>query len=150
MNYGQYPSKSALQENIKAVSPDTWEHINIALVRYALKNKKESGIMTRTDATAVDTNIHEPADSTLLKDGIRVITRTLHKAKELCPELEFTDHTRSAKKRVVSIISSIERKCIKAYKKLLGLARKVVQYGARAVSLLKACKAHDIQKMILA
>jgi len=150
MNHNQYPGKSALQENIKSISPDTWEHINTVLVRYALKNKKESGTMTRTDATAVDTNIHEPTDSTLLQDGIRVITRTLRKAKELCPELEFTDHTRAAKKRVLDIISSKKRKRLKAYKKLLGLARNVVQYGTRAISSLKACKAPDIAKVILA
>ncbi len=148
MNHGQYPGKSALQENIKAISPDTWEHINTALVRYALKNKKESGNMTRTDATAVDTNIHEPTDSTLLQDGIRVITRTLIKAKELCPELEFSDHNRAAKKRVLNIISSKDHKREKAYKKLLRLAHNVVHYSTRASSLLETYNSPDIEKMI--
>ena len=45
----------------------------------------------------MDTNIHRPSDSTLLQDSIRITTRTLQKAKELCPNLIFSDHNRAAK-----------------------------------------------------
>jgi transposase, IS5 family len=150
LNYNQEPSKSSLQNNIKSISEDSWEYIHNALVKYSIDKKIETGNMTRTDATAVDTNIHKPSDSTLLQDGIRVITRTLMKTSELCPELTFSDHNRAAKKRVLNIMHSKDKKREKAYKKLLGLARNVVQYSEQAISLLAAYNDPDIEKSILA
>ena len=35
------------------------------------------GRRLRVDTTVVETNIHYPTDSTLLADGVRVLTRTL-------------------------------------------------------------------------
>lgn len=102
-NYPQKPSKSSLQGNIKSISKDAWEVIHNT-GHYGMNNKIDSGNTTRKDATAVNINIHKPSDSTLLQDGIRVITRTVHKAKELCPDLKFSDHNRAAKKRVLNIM----------------------------------------------
>jgi IS5 family transposase len=31
----------------------------------------------RIDTTVVETNVHYPTDSTLLQDGVRVLTRTM-------------------------------------------------------------------------
>jgi len=106
--------------------------------------------MTRTDATAVDTNIHKPSDSTLLQDGIRVITRIFQKTKELCPELKFSDHNRAAKKRVLNIMHAKDKKREKAYKRLLGLARNVVHYSDQAHAQLGAYNDPDFEKKLLA
>nr|WP_050775096.1 ISNCY-like element ISDth2 family transposase [Desulfonatronospira thiodismutans] len=150
LDYNQKPGKSSLQANIKSISEDTWEKINKALVKYSLDTKIETGNMTRTDATAVDTNIHKPCDSTLLQDGIRVITRILQKTKELCPGVKFSDHNRAAKKRVLNIMHAKDKKREKAYKKLLGLARNVVQYADQAHAELKAYNDPDFEKKLLA
>ncbi|MFN2267042.1 MAG: ISNCY family transposase, partial [Desulfonatronovibrio sp.] len=149
LNYLQKPSKSSLQSNIKSISVDAWEAIHKELVHYGMDNKIESGNTTRIDATAVDTNIHKPSDSTLLQDGIRIITRTLHKAKELCPDLKFSDHNRAAKRRVLNIMHYKSKKRKKAYKKLLGLAHNVVGYSRQAISLLSACNSPDIEDNLL-
>src|SRR4029450_14068215 len=37
------------------------------------------GRRLRVDTTVVETNIHYPTDSTLLADGVRVLTRTLRR-----------------------------------------------------------------------
>src|SRR5258707_3265481 len=37
------------------------------------------GRRLRVDTTVVETNIHYPTDSTLLADGVRVVTRTLRR-----------------------------------------------------------------------
>ena len=34
----------------------------------------------RIDTTVVATNVHYPTDSTLLRDGVRVLTRTMQRA----------------------------------------------------------------------
>lgn len=150
MSHNDNPSKSSLQANIKSISEETWEEINKSLVRYAVNKKFEMGAMTRTDATTVDTNIHQPSDSTLLQDGIRVITRILTKIKILCPSFTYSDHNRAAKKRVLNIMHFKDKKREKAYKKLLGLAHSVVEYSNQAKSLLITCNGPDIETNILA
>jgi IS5 family transposase len=60
---------------------ETWETINQVILGYAKQEKIESGRKVRIDATAVDTDIHHPTDSTLLADGVRIITRWLTAAK---------------------------------------------------------------------
>ena len=149
-NYSQKPGKSSLQSNIKSISEEAWESIHKELVLYGIHKKVEAGNMTRIDATAVDTNIHKPSDSTLLQDGIRVITRILQGAKVICPELKFSDHNRAAKKRVLNILHFKDKKRTKAYKKLLGLAHNVVKYSQQASSLLAAYNGPDIEDKLLA
>jgi len=69
LDMGQYPCKSILQRNIKALREETWETINQVILGYAKQEKVESGRKVRIDATAVETDIHHPTDSTLLADG---------------------------------------------------------------------------------
>ena len=48
---------------------------------------KDKGVVAgrrmRVDTTVVETNIHYPSDSTLLGDGVRVLTRTMRKISEI-------------------------------------------------------------------
>jgi len=83
LKMGQYPCGSALQENIKAIAAETWEAVNRLLLEYAARQKVEKGRAVRLDATVVETHIHHPTDSTLLLDGIRVITRMLQAGKAM-------------------------------------------------------------------
>ena len=96
LEMGQYPCKSVLQENIKAIREETWEAIHGEILGYAKQEKIETGRVVRVDSTAVETDIHHPTDSTLLVDGIRIITRWLTEGKQLLPipRYEFSDHQR--------------------------------------------------------
>jgi IS5 family transposase len=85
LDLGQYPCGSTLQDNIKAIAAETWEAVNRVLLEYAGRQKVEKGRTVRLDATVVETHIHPPTDSTLLLDGIRVITRLLQAGKALNP-----------------------------------------------------------------
>src|SRR2546426_61712 len=73
------------------------------LVRLARQRKVVRGRKLRVDTTVVETNIHHPTDSTLLQDGVRVITRTLHKIRRRVGKLRFRDRTRSVSRRVFAI-----------------------------------------------
>ncbi len=96
---GVVPRKSALQDNISRIKPQTWERINRALIGQALAAEVEYSEQVRIDSTVVETNIHEPSDSSLLCDGIRVLTRFMVKAKSKLdvPGIDFTDHRKSAR-----------------------------------------------------
>jgi IS5 family transposase len=69
--------KSAPCNNIKAISPQTWEEINKVLVKCAADAGIEKGRKVRIDSTVVSSDIHEPTDSGLLWDSVRVIARIL-------------------------------------------------------------------------
>lgn len=141
LDMGQYPCDSVLQENIKAVSDTTWEAINRTIINSASAQKVETGRKVRIDATAVETNIHEPRDSRLLCDGVRIITRWLERGKSLNPTpcYSFSDHRRVMKKRLIVILNSKkEEQRVSAYKDMLFYARLVAGYAEDAIKDLSS------------
>ena len=74
--------KSGLRNNIKAISAETWEAINRILVAYGQDKGIEKGKQVRIDCTVVSSNIHDPTDSSLLWDCVRVLTRMLVQINE--------------------------------------------------------------------
>jgi len=99
------PKKSVLHRTISAIRPETWEAVNRALLANAKQDKLESGAMVRIDSTVTATLMHEPSDSALLWDAVRVMTRLLRQAAALpgAPALQWRDRRRLAKKRARAI-----------------------------------------------
>ena len=148
MRIGQYPSSSTLQENIKALSVESWESVHQAVLGYAEGQGLEKGRTARMDSTVVETNIHHPTDSTLLQDGIRIITRWLSEGKSLhpVPEYSFVDHNRRTKKRVMTILNARKETIRqKAYRDLLDLAGRVRGYALGAIPELSGFISDDAQ-----
>jgi IS5 family transposase len=136
----QHPCKSVLQENIKSLGEDTWEAIHREILLYAQCKRIERGRKVRIDSTVVETDIHHPTDSTLLWDGIRVMTRWLTEGKDLAPQPRyvFSDHTRGAKKRLMTILNAKKDKVREAaYRELLAYAHRVVIYAVEAIPELQ-------------
>jgi IS5 family transposase len=146
---GRTPRASTLQKNIKSLSQESWEAINQSIVCYAASENMERGRKVRMDSTGVESNIHYPADSSLLQDATRVITRWLANGKELCPvpDYAFSDHQRRAKKRVLKIQNSRkEKERRKAYQDLLLVAQLVLRYALRAIPVLQAYESELIEE----
>ena len=99
------PKKSVLHRTISAIRPETWEAVNRALLASAKQDKLESGAMVRIDSTVTAVLMHEPSDSALLWDAVRVMTRLLRQAAALpgAPVLQWRDRRRLAKKRARAI-----------------------------------------------
>lgn len=153
LSMGQYPSGSTLQENIKDIAAETWEAVNRVLLEYAAQQKLEKGRAVRMDSTVVETHIHHPTDSTLLMDGIRMITRLLQAGKTLnpMPWYTFADHQRAAKKRGLQILNARKDQVRhKAYRELLSLARRVQGYALQAIAELKRFVGADLEETIAA
>jgi len=133
--------KSALCNNIKAITPETWEAINRTLIAYGKDKGVEQGKQARIDCTVVSSNIHEPTDSSLLWDSVRVLTRMLGQINERFNDLEipFSDHTKRAKRRMLGVMNTKSNKVRKKqYEDLLKVTNKTVNYAHNAVSLLEA------------
>lgn len=145
--------KSALCSNIKAISPETWEAINQVTIGHAKEKGIEDARKVRLDCTVVSSNIHEPKDSSLLWDSVRVITRILTQAKTQFEGVSilFTDHTRRAKRRMLGVMNAKNEKARnKEYKDLLKIAHRAVGYAQRAIPVLETYTCADPLQMIKA
>jgi len=132
------PSRSTLAENLKKVRAPTLEAIGAMVIRYAAKMGIERGRKVRVDSTVVEANVHAPTDSSLLFDGVRVLTRLLRGADKHFGFGLYTDHTRRAKRRMLAIqYTGSKPKRTTAYRDLLKVAGKSVGYADRAIKYLE-------------
>jgi transposase, IS5 family len=134
------PTKSALNANLKALQPATLEAINRIFLGAAQEAKVETGRTVRADCTVVESNIHEPADSELLWDCVRVLTRLLGRARDLLgpTKVVFGNRTRRAKRRRKEIFNAKKAEDRqRAYRDLLGVTAEVYRYGLEARELLR-------------
>jgi IS5 family transposase len=131
--------KSALNANIKTLSPQTWQRISDDLLIYAKDEKIEKGRKARIDCTVVESNIHKPLDSVQLFDAVRVIARLLTKARDdFGIKIVFTDHRRRAKKRMIGIqYAKGEKQRTPLYKDLLKVTRKTIGYAIQAEKMVR-------------
>lgn len=103
--FGRRVRWTTLQMNVKRLRAETWEAINRVILQFARTRRIETGQKVRVDTTTVEANIHEPSDSSLLWDCVRVVTRLLHRVADELPvaHVPFTDHTRRAKRRAFAL-----------------------------------------------
>src|SRR5437588_507196 len=88
-----------------AVGPEVLKQIHDRMVTIAQDNGVVAGRRMRVDTTVVETNIHHPTDSTLLGDGVRVLTRTMRKITDIVGAVgtKLRDRSRSVKLRLFEI-----------------------------------------------
>jgi IS5 family transposase len=134
------PSKSALNANFKALRLATLEAIHLVVLGAAKEAKVETGRKVRVDCTVVESNIHEPSDSELLWDGVRVITRLMGQARKLlgAATVAFGNRSRRAKRRrkeIANAKTAVERQ--RAYRDLLAVSAEVYASGLRIRDLVR-------------
>lgn len=128
----EVPAKSTVAENLKKVQAETLEEINRVLLKRAAREKVERGGKVRIDSTVTETNIHEPSDSTLLWDCVRVLTRLLKQART-AGFTAWRDHTKRAKRRMLGVQRAKNKEKRKPlYRDLLKVSRKVAGYAVAA------------------
>ena len=108
---GWTPKRAVLQKTISAITAASWEAINQTVVGSARQTKLELAAMVRIDSTVVKALMHDPSDSSLLWDAVRVMTRLLEQARGLAgtAAISWRDHRRLAKKRALAIPHSLGR-----------------------------------------
>ena len=123
-----------------AVRPDVIKQIHERIVAIAKEKGVCQGARMRIDTTVVETNIHYPTDSSLLGDGVRVLTRAMKKITRIAGEVgcQLRDRSRSVKRRVMEIGRAArarsaqgKAKLDKAYANLLGSTSRVVGQARR-------------------
>ena len=99
------PDFSTFSRNFGVLGDDVTREINVRVVRMAAEEGIARGRRLRTDTTVVESNVHYPTDSTLLQDGIRVLTRAAKRLAAQCEPgaVEIVNRARATKHRVLEI-----------------------------------------------
>ncbi|WP_027038805.1 ISNCY family transposase [Mesorhizobium ciceri] len=141
------PQKSALQKTISAMRPETWEEINRVLLSSARQAKLEDGTVVRLDSTVTSALMHEPSDSSLLWDAVRVMVRLLKRADVLIggTSMAWRDHCRAAKKRARKIQFTRGRpNRVQLYRELIAITRATLAYLEQASERLAVASTPSI------
>ena len=142
------------------IQPETLHAFNERLTTIATELKITRGRKLRTDGTVVETAIHYPTDSSLLADGVRVLSRTLKRAKGLIgqtvaetPRL-FRDRTRSARQQARRIVNGARQRSEtaktamkRAYQRLIGIAQASVKQARTVLPVLQNQAEPSAQKL---
>ncbi|MGH8614704.1 MAG: ISNCY family transposase [Gammaproteobacteria bacterium] len=133
------PKKSVLHQTISTIRAETWEQINRVLLASAGQEKLEHGRVVRLDSTVTAALLHEPSDSSLLWDAVRVMTRLLCEADGLIGGigLLWRDHRRAAKKRARAIrYAGARPKRVQLYRELIKITQATLAYLRQAAAQL--------------
>ncbi len=137
------PSFKTIQRDIKKIRPESFEAINQTLLAFAAKQGIEKGRTVRVDCTVVESNIHEPSDSSLLLDSVRVLSRVNKRAQERFGLPAF-DRSRMAKKRFKKILNSKNKADrVAPYKDLLKVTRELYDNATNIAEALQKQHANN-------
>lgn len=130
------------------LGPEILKGLVERLVALARQRHVIRGLRMRVDTTVVETNIHYPTDSTLLADGVRVLTRTLKQLRAAVTDgvVRLRDRTRSVARRVFGIVQLSRHarqepgktRMRTLYRELMGHTRAVVRQAERVAQQVAA------------
>jgi transposase, IS5 family len=102
---GKVPDAKTMGRWGVALGPQALKQVHERIIKIALEKDVTTGRRMRVDTTVVEANIHHPTDSTLLADGVRVLTRTMKKITKIAGAVgtKLCDRSRSVKFRLLEI-----------------------------------------------
>ena len=136
---GKVPDAKTLGRLAQALDPEVIEKIHARLVALAKEHKVVAGRRMRVDTTVVETNIHYPTDSSLLGDGVRVLTRLMKKVSQIAGEAgtRLRDRRRSVQHRLIEIGRASRSKGETAQERVKSLYGKLIEITGRVAAQAK-------------
>ena len=137
---GKVPDDTVMNKWALALGPEVVQALHKRIVAIAYERKIVTGRTMRLDTTVVETNIHYPTDSSLLGDGVRVLTRAMQRITAIAGAAGATlrDRRRSVKFRLLEIGRAARSKggtgkdrLAQGYRKLLVATGRVVGQATR-------------------
>src|SRR5438876_551257 len=140
---GDVPDAKTILKIAKALGPDVIAQLHRQVVEVAKRAGVTHGRRFRIDTTVVATNVHYPTDSTLLRDGVRVLTRTMERASAALGDRSgrIRNRLRSVTRRVLIIgyqarSPKTRDAMVKSYRQLMATTRAVLRDTATMVRRL--------------
>jgi len=131
---GEVPDAKTILKIARALGPAVLEQLHRQILEVAKRAGVTHGRRFRIDTTVVETNVHYPTDSTLLHDGVRVLTRTMRRGCAALgePVTRVRNRLRSVNRRLIAIRLQSRREAtrpalVRSYRRLLGTTRAVVR-----------------------
>jgi transposase, IS5 family len=137
---GKVPDDKTMGRLARQLRPEVIRHVHDRVVAIAQEENIVQGRKMRVDTTVVESNIHYPTDSSLLGDGVRVLTRAMKKIDTIAAEAgaKLRNRSRSVKLRVLEIaraarskVPQSQEKLKQAYGKLLDATSRVAGQAKR-------------------
>src|SRR3984893_16611290 len=102
---GKMPDAKTMGRWGLVLGPQVLKQIHERIVKIARDKGVTAGRRMRVDTTVVETDIHHPTDSTLLGDGVRVLTRAMRKITKIVGTAgtKLRDRSQSVKLRLLEI-----------------------------------------------
>jgi IS5 family transposase len=128
------PDAKTILKIAKALGPEVITDLHQRVVDVAKRAGVTRGRRFRIDTTVVETNVHYPTDSTLLQDGVRVLTRAMQRAS--VARGPSASRVRSRLRRVSRLSLAISRQArtpktrdamIQSYRRLMATTRAVLR-----------------------
>ena len=154
------PDDTTLIRWAALVQPVTLAHFNQRLTQLATQLKVTKGRKLRTDGTVVETNIHYPSDSSLLSDSVRVLGRTLSRAKEalqgktVLGATVFRNRTRSVRRFARQVGEAMRKSSATAkaegslaYRKLVQATQVTIQQARQVLPALQARASEETERL---
>lgn len=156
------PDDTTLIKWANLIQPETLHSLLEHVVVLAHRLKVTRGRKLRTDGTVVESNIHYPTDSSLLVDGVRVLGRTLSRARKVVESAAaevgqvakkvFRNRLRSARKTARQISDATRRRSQESrwrsrsgYQKLIEIAQKSMEQAHEVVEMLQEVSTQEAQ-----
>jgi transposase, IS5 family len=136
---GKVPDDKTMGRLARQMGSEAIETLHQRMVAIAVEKKVVGGRRMRVDTTVVETNIHYPTDSTLMGDGVRVLTRVMKKvaAATGAEGTKFRDRSRSVKRRILEIAYAARNKNEKGQAKMKAAYGKLLEATSRVVGQAK-------------
>jgi transposase, IS5 family len=132
---GRVPDRKTLGRIALALRPEVVAELQRRLVAIAREHKIVSGRNLRVDTTVTEANIHHPTDSSLLGDGVRVLTRVMKRVNDIAEGAgtQLRDRSRSVKLRVVEIARVSRSKSQQGQERMKKLYEQLLDASGRVV-----------------
>ncbi len=133
------PDAKTLGRLAIALGPEIIEQIHRRVIAIACEKRIVRGRRLRLDTTVVETDIHYPTDSSLLGDGVRVLTRAMKRIAKIAGRAgtRLRDRTRAVGYQVRQIARSSRSRVPQGQERLRACYRKLLYHTARVVGQAK-------------
>src|SRR5947209_3539408 len=151
------PRHNCFSRLFAVLSPAATQKIHQRVVSLAQQRGVAPGRKCRVDTTVVESNVHYPTDSTLLADGVRVLSRSLARIAQQCKRgtLEVLNHGRAVKYRLLEIsraaksqTQASQQRMQDSYHQLLASTRGVVRQATEVLEKWQKGKLKVVGKVL--
>jgi IS5 family transposase len=154
------PDDTTLIRWANLIQPETLERFNQRVTQLATELHITQGRKLRTDGTVVESNIHPPTDNSLLADSVRVLGRTLQRAKQVLADRGdlaqqvFRNRVRSARRTARHISETLRKgsetaqaKGQAAYRKLVNITQATLSQAQQVLTALQENTTHAAHRL---